>query len=278
MEYDNSVYADFHVHTRFSPCGHPEATIAAMVERAQAKGLAALGFADHVTPHPIPGCGFYDGQQIGVLSEMRAVVGALPNTPSVGAALELLVGVEADYTLAGASCLDTAMLELADHVVCSASHFHLPAAPVPQADTPLAKAALMVRLAREMLGLDGVSIWAHPFDCSAMKPLAPIMAEIDEVTRVELISLANAREVAIEINGGSGKDPAYRTATAPFYALAREMGARFTVTADAHHPDDFERLDSAVRWARALGIPDEAFLTADELRSRYRRKRESSQS
>jgi histidinol phosphatase-like PHP family hydrolase len=273
MGRNNPIYADFHVHTRFSPCGHPDATVAAMVARAQAKRLAALGFADHVTPVSIPGCGFYDGQQIGVLAEMRAVVAALP--PATYDGLELLVGVEADYTLAGVGCLDTAMIELVDHVVCSASHFHLPAAPAPEANTPAAKAALMVRLAREMLLLDGVAIWAHPFDCSVMQPLGPIIAEIGTGVQAELISLANVREVAIEINGGSCQDPAYRTATAGFYGLARELGARFTVTADAHHPDDFERLDSAMNWARTLGLPDEAFLTADELRARHGDKREA---
>jgi histidinol phosphatase-like PHP family hydrolase len=269
------IYLDFHVHTRFSPCGHPDATVAAMVARAQVKGLAAVGFADHVTPSPIAGCSFYDGQQISVLQEMRAAIAALPKAPDERSIPELLVGVEADYTLAGAGCLDRAMVELVDHVVCSASHFHLPAAPVPEADTPGAKAALIVRQAREMLLLDGVTIWAHPFGCSSMVPLTPIMAEIDEVTRAELVALAIEHEVAVEINGGPGEDPAYRKATAAFYGLALEMGARFTVTADAHHPDDFERLDVALRWARTLAIPDEAFLTADELRARHRRKRDA---
>jgi histidinol phosphatase-like PHP family hydrolase len=273
MEHGNPVYADFHVHSCFSPCGRREATIEAMVERARAKGLVALGFADHVTPTPIPGCGFYDGQQIGVLTDMRAVVAGLTGGAGDVSGLELLVGVEADYTLAGAGCLDRAMIELVDHVVCSASHFHLPAAPAPEADTPHAKAALMVRLAQKMLSLDGVSIWAHPFDCSAMRPLQPIIDKIEAAALAELIGLANAREVAIEINGGPGQAPAYRAAMHGFYGLAREMGARFTVTADAHHPDDFQRLDIAVQWARDLGISNEAFLTADELRARHNRKR-----
>ena len=269
------VYADFHVHTRFSPCGHPDATIEAMVARARTKGLAALGFADHVTPRTIPGCGFYDGQQIGVLAEMRKIVAALPGASTDGPGLELFVGVEADYTLAGAGCLDAEMIRLVDHVVCSASHFHLPAAPVPAENTPRAKAHLMVQMAREMLRLDGVTIWAHPFDCSAMRPLAPIMAEIGEATQADLITLANVREIAIEINGGPGKDLAYREATTAFFGLAREMGARFTVTADAHHPDDFQRLDIAVQWAQDLAIPEAAFLTAGELVARHRRKRDA---
>ena len=258
----SDIYADFHVHTCYSPCGHKDATLATMIGRAREKGLAALGFADHVTPTPIPGCGFYDGQQPDVLRRQRSALEAmaLPSDP------EILVGVEADYTLAGADCANAEILGLVDHVICSASHFHLPAAPRPSADTPRARAELMVRMAREMLGVPGVTVWAHPFDCGAMQPLAPIMAEIKVQTQAELIALANTQDVAVEINGGAGQDPAYREATEAFFKLAREMGARFTLTADAHHPDDFARLDLALDWARSMGFRDENFLTASEIR------------
>jgi histidinol phosphatase-like PHP family hydrolase len=261
----NPIYVDFHVHTRFSPCGKRDATLTVMVDRARAKGLAALGFADHVTPTPIPGCGFYDGQQIEVLYAEHGIVNAI----DFPADLTVLVGVEADYTLAGAGCLDAAMLDQAEHVICSASHFHLPTAPQPRADTPEAKADLMVQMAREMLQIPGVSVWAHPFDCSEMRPLAPIMAAIGEARMAELIASANARQVAVEINGGPAATcPAYREATAAFFCLAREMGSRFTITADAHHPDDLDRLDLALDWAREMGFQDEDFLTVDELRER----------
>lgn len=264
-----SIYADFHVHTRFSPCGSREATVEAMIESARARGLSAVGLADHITPRPIPGCSFYDGQQFETLMEVRAAV----ETVRDGAGLEILVGLEADYTLAGEHCLSTEIVDLADHVVCAASHFHLPAAPGPEEPTPRSRAELMVRMARGMLEMPGVTIWAHPFACSSMNPLTPIMAEVPEETLVELIALANAREVAIEFNGGPARLAEYREATTPFFHLALEMEARFTVTADAHHPDDFDRLDLALEWARSLGVPDEAFLTAAEVRDRQQRKR-----
>lgn len=266
------IYSDFHVHTAYSPCGRKEATLEAMIARAREKGLSALGFADHVTPEVVPGCGFYDGQQLDVLRRQRAAIGTLGHHDD----LEILMGVEADYTLAGPGCLTPDLLGLVDHVICAASHFHLPAAPRPAEDTPRARAELMVRMAREMLSVPGVTVWAHPFDCSAMQPLAPIMAEIDIATQAELIALANDREIAVEINGGPGQDLAYREATAAYFGLALEMGARFTVTADAHHPDDFARLDLAMEWAREMGLRDQDFLTAAEVRERFDRKRASS--
>ena len=120
----NPIYADFHVHTHLSPCGKPQATAEAMLRRAQEKGLAALGFADHVTPDRIPGCSFYDRQRPHILADLRAEIAQVID----GTDLEILVGAEADYAIAGPGCLDAAVLAQADHVVCAASHFHLPTA------------------------------------------------------------------------------------------------------------------------------------------------------
>lgn len=262
------IYADFHVHTHISPCGTKYATAQALIQRATEKGFAAIGFADHYTPEPVPGCKFYDPQRIDILTRLREELA----TVQVPDTLDVLVGVEADYTLAGAGCIDDDALRTCDHIIGAASHFHLPAAPAPKEDTPTAKADLIVRMAQEMLVLPGVSVWAHPFDCSSMRPLKPIYDEISDNTLSDLIALANQHQVAIEINGGSGQDPGYRDTTEQFFLLAREMGSRFTLTADAHHPDAFERLDFALDWAIAMGFREHDFLSADEFRARQQKK------
>ena len=263
------AYADYHVHTHLSPCGKAEATAAAMVQRALDKGLAALGFADHYTPTPVPGCSFYAEQRLHIVDALRAELAPVGDTDG----LAVLVGVEADYTLAGERCLDREALCQVDHVVCAASHFHLATAPQPADDSPRGKAMLMLDMARGALGVSGVSIWAHPFDCSRMRPLGPILATVSEDEFGFLIDLANTRQVAIEINGGPGQHADYRQATAPFFRLARDMGARFTTTSDAHHPDDLDRLDLAWSWARELGLRSRDLLTAEELVERQRSKR-----
>jgi histidinol phosphatase-like PHP family hydrolase len=262
------AYADLHVHTHLSPCGKAEATAAAMVRRALDKGLAALGFADHYTPAPVPGCPFYAEQRLHIVGALRAEIEQLDEVRG----LTLLVGVEADFTLAREGCLDREALRQVDHVVCASSHFHLPAAPQPADDSPRSKATLMLDMARAALGVGGISIWAHPFDCSRMRPLRPILATVEEDEFGELIDLANAHQVAIEVNGGPAQYADYRQATAPFYHLARDMGARFTVTSDAHHPDDLDRLDLAWSWARELGLRSTDLLTAEELVERQRSK------
>ena len=256
-----AIYADFHVHTHLSPCGKPQATAAAMLARAREKGLAAIGFADHVTPGPVPGCPFYAEQRPHLLDELRAEIRALDGAPG----LRVLVGVEADYSLAGPACLDDDLRARADHVVVAASHFHLPGAPEPADESARAKADLMLQVAAGALSLPGVQIWAHPFDCSRLRPLGPILETVTDGELAALIELAGERGVAVEINGGPGQEEGYRLAMARFYGLAREMGARFTVTADAHHPDDFARLDLALGWAREMGVTDEELVTAEEL-------------
>jgi histidinol phosphatase-like PHP family hydrolase len=263
------TYADFHVHTRFSPCGKPQATPTAMVWRARDKGLAAIGFADHFTPAPVPGCPFYAGQRLSILGALRSELEQVSDLDG----LDVLVGVEADYTVAGEACLDREALHHADHVVCASSHFHLPSSPQPADDSPQSKASLMLDMARAALGVPGISIWAHPFDCSRMRPLAPILATVREDEFAALIDLANVRQVAIEINGGPAQQAGYRQATATFLQLAHDMGARFTVTSDAHHPDDLDRLDLAWRWAHELGLGRKDLMSAEELLERQRRKR-----
>lgn len=264
------IYVDFHVHTHLSPCGHTEATAAEMFHRAKAKGLFAVGFADHLTPEPVPDCDFYDGQQAPVLNDLQRELKEVG--PIDG--LEVLVGFEADYTVAGQRCVDRDLLVQADHVIGSASHFHLPTAPEPLFDTPGGRAELMLKMVREMLLIPGVSVWAHPFDCSSMRPLAPIIDAMDRMALVGLIQLANANEVAIEINGGSAGDLAYREATSDFFRLAHQLGATFTAASDAHHPDGLDRLDLALEWARSLDIRDCEFLTVLDLLARQTRKRQ----
>ena len=264
----NPTYADFHVHTHLSPCGKPGATAEALIHRARDRGIAAIGFADHLTPHPVPGCDFYKSQRPHLLDELRAEIDHVADRTGI----EILIGVEADYTLAGPGCIDSEILTLVDHVVCAASHFHLPAAPQPADETPRAKAALMLRMAREALVVPGVSIWAHPFDCSRIRPLVPILDAVGEQVMAGLIALANEREIAVEINGGPALHEDYRQAMTPFFKLAREMGARFTITADAHHPDNLERLDLTLDWAREMGLTNADYLTEPELRERQRRR------
>ena len=265
---NREIYADFHVHTHLSPCGKPEATAEAMLHRAGEKGLAAVGFSDHITPAPVPGCAFYDRQRPVLLGELRSEIARVADRPNI----EILVGVEADFTMAGRECLDREMLVGADHVVCAASHFHLPAAPQPKDDGPQTVARLMLRLAREALATHGVSIWAHPFACSQMRPLGPILKYLSVSDLASLIDLALKHDVAIEINGGAARQEEYRQAMSGFMTMALEMEARFTLTADAHHPRDFERFDLAWQWSRELGLPEDRFLSVADLHEKQQRR------
>jgi histidinol phosphatase-like PHP family hydrolase len=262
------IYADFHVHTHLSPCGQPEATAEALIAQAHNKGITTIGFADHITPQPVSDCSFYAQQRPTLLDNLRDEIAHIPNKNG----LNILIGIEADYTLAKQDCLDTALLSQLDHVICAASHFHIPGAPKPASNTPRAKAELMLQMAQESLTVPGISVWAHPFDCSKMRPLAPILATITDQELAQLIEQANTHEIAIEINGGALQSGYYRDAIPHFFELVKEMSARITITADAHHPDDFNRLDLALNWARKMGFRDQDFLTTEELKAQHQKR------
>jgi histidinol phosphatase-like PHP family hydrolase len=91
------------------------------------------------------------------------------------------------------------------------------------------------------------------------------MERVADEELAALISLAQERSVIVEINGGPAQLAEYRRAMARFYGLAREMGARFSVTSDAHHPEELDRLDLALGWAREMGVTDRELLTVEEL-------------
>ena len=45
------VHTDWHIHSRHSPCGKPEATMALIWREARAAGISALGVTDHLNCH-----------------------------------------------------------------------------------------------------------------------------------------------------------------------------------------------------------------------------------
>ena len=95
----NPIYVDLHVHTHFSPCGRPAATAEALIRRAQDKGIVALGFADHITPYPVPGCTFYTGQRSHLIADLRDEIAQVTHTADI----KLLVGIEAKFPVSGVS-------------------------------------------------------------------------------------------------------------------------------------------------------------------------------
>ena len=42
------VHMDWHIHSRHSPCGKPEATLAKIMQEARAAGVSSLGVTDHL--------------------------------------------------------------------------------------------------------------------------------------------------------------------------------------------------------------------------------------
>lgn len=253
--------ADLHMHTSLSPCGGPEATPTVMLRAARELQLSALGFTDHYTPYAVQGCPFYNDQDERVLEALRAELGEAP------AGLDVLIGVEADYTVLGESSVPTSLLSRVDYVVIAASHFQLPATPQPSNRQPRAIAEHALAFSCAAAVMPGVSILAHPFSCSTLLPLPPITDTLSDAELGGLAELARDHQVALEINGGAGTAYAtYKEGVTRFLRIAKETGARFTLCSDAHHPGDLARIHMAADWAREVGLREGDLLSPAELR------------
>jgi len=269
-----SIKVDFHVHTHYSPCGREEATPAAMINNVKKHGFQAIGFSDHVSPDPQLNCSFYDQQRPVIIDSLRRDIVAI--NPQ---GIRVLVGLEADYVIAGTRCLDDETLQRADHVICASSHFHL--TEFPQYSLMLVnlpstiKAKHMVQMATEALFISGISVWAHPFCCRMIyDEFDSMMKGLSDAEIENLVMIANEQEIAIEINGAAAYDIRYRSPVSKFYQIARESGARFTIGSDAHHPDYLlKSWFIAYDWAMEMGFTDNDFLTLDEFLDRQTRKK-----
>ena len=151
----------------------------------------------------------------------------------------MLIGVEADYTVLGESSVPTSLLSRVDYVIIAGSHFNLPATPQPSNRQPRAIAEHTLAFSCAAVVMPGVSILAHPFSNSTLLPLPPIMDTLSDAELGGLAELARDHQVALEINGGAGTAYAtYKEGATRFLRIAKEIGARFTLCSDAHHPGD----------------------------------------
>jgi len=237
-----------------------------MLMTARQRGLRVIGFTDHFAPYLVPGISFYDQQDGRILANLRTELA------DVSTCLEVLIGIEADYTVFGEECVDEATMEQVDYVAVSATHFHL-GVPAPDESDPRRAVEQLLQLAWEAVALPVTTILVHPFDWIGAGSLTTMLETLTDDELAALGQWACEKRVALEINGHSCRKADYRQATARFFRLAHEVGARFTVSSDAHAPEQLAWLDLAVAWAQELGLSEDNFLTANELRAWHQEKR-----
>jgi len=272
------VHMDWHVHSRHSPCGKPEATLAKILREARAAGITSLGVTDHL---------------FGPLTEpairaARAEYDALPEKEG------FLFGIEASclrrHDVAEAARLGAAaniwglqrggaadddltvylpgdlVAEVRPAYVIGGAHGPLGA--------PLERDAVIRQYHRQNVFLachPAVDVVAHPWwwqgaweDADGMYRTLPWFDDFSAIPRSmhdELAAAAKEHSTAIEINAGAVfVNPAYTDGFKHQYleylAYLRDAGVTFSVASDSHHPGYDARLGRIERELDLLGLTE----------------------
>lgn len=241
------IFADYHTHTLYS---HGKGTIESNVEAARRKGLAEVAITDHGPGH------FLYGVSPKGLLRMRDEVDRLNDKYRD---IRILLGVEANIvSVDGTIDLEEDIINSLDILLIG---YHFGALPA---------------------GLkNGYHIHAKNMASRFFKGLGPAVRELNTMALVRAIerypvkiithpgakadidtaALAKAaarKGVALEINAS------HRYMTVEYVRIAKEHGASFVVSSDAHRPDRVGEFGNALNVALKAGITSDDIINADE--------------
>ncbi len=234
---------DFHVHTRYSLCGHPEATPEAMVRSAHAAGLEAVGISDHIVG-PV---NFHQPQLV-----QEQVPEALGST-------RVYVGCEAEMHSPTEASISPQFAEGLDFVVVSASHLHNIEPGLLHSLGLREMADFMLDLTRGALETGFADVIAHPFHAPMCPfPFARLVEALDDDELTRLANAAAEKGIALECNPRFVRDAPDHAAL--LFGRFPEAGCKLSIGSDAHHPD---HVGCRGHWyateqeLRAVGVTEE---------------------
>ncbi len=218
---------DIHSHTEWSD---GKATMLEMARGAQAMGYKYLGITDH-SPRITVVHGL-DAERLLAQSKQMAEVQRQVED------VTLLQGIEVDILEDGALDLPDAVLEILDVVIAS-PHVKLRQEP----------SAMTERMMRAVSN-PHVDVIGHP---TGRRPGSREGATYDFEA---VFKEAAKNNVLLEIDC----DPARMDLSPEMARMARDLGCRFVMDADAHAPAEFAYVPMAMWMARRAGIPEERIL------------------
>jgi histidinol phosphatase-like PHP family hydrolase len=220
---------DLHIHTQLSPCSRDaRQTPEAILSYGITAGMKLLNLADHCWP------------------DTRAAVLPRPENLPEGKHCFLLHGAEVDMDMNDNLSASIAEIEALDFAVIAFSHLHLKNYCVPKdfpEDAETHKKRFLERV-HHLLSLDlpfHKTGLAH-FTCELLCTAEPYRC-LDLISDAELIDIftkVRDRGMGVELNmnplryQGAVLDTMLR----PF-RIAKNLGCKFYMASDAHHPDDF---------------------------------------
>ena len=279
------VHMDWHVHSRHSPCGKPEATLARILKEARAAGITSLGVTDHLD---------------GWLSEpriraARAEYDALPDKEGLLFGVEVSClrrydAKEAERLGAAASIWgyqkggradDDLTVYMPEPLIADVQPAHVIGGAHSPLGAPLEREAVIRQYHRQNVFLachPAVDVVAHPWwwqgaweDADGMYSSLPWFDDFSAVPRSmhdELAAAATEHGTAIEINAGAiFVNPAYtdrfKQQYLEYLAYLKDAGVTFSVASDSHHPGYDPRLGRIERELDALGLTEDQLWRPD---------------
>ena len=220
---------DLHIHTQLSPCSRdPRQTPEAILAYGITAGMKLLNLADHCWPYT------------------REAVLAVPEFLPQGKHCALLHGAEVDMDMNDNLSASIEEIEKMDFAVIAVNHLHLKNYCVPNdlpEDAETHKKRFSERV-HHLLSLDlpfhktGIAHFSDSLMCTA-DPFR-CMDLFSDAELIDIFTKIRDRGMGVELNlnpgrfHGSELDCVLR----PFF-IAKNLGCKFYMASDAHHPDDF---------------------------------------
>jgi histidinol phosphatase-like PHP family hydrolase len=279
------VHTDWHVHSRHSPCGKPEATMALIWREAQAAGILALGVTDHLNCHLNESAlraarqeydaltgkgGFLFGLEVCCLRRYD-----LDEAERLGAAASIWGPQQ------GGPAGDELTLYLPERLMADLRPAYLIGGVHSPLGAALDRESVIRQYHRQYVFLachPAVDVVAHPWwwqgawlDSQGMYSSLPWFDDLSAVPSSmhdELAAASREHSTAIEINAGAifanAKYPdRFKDQYLEYLAYLKDAGVTFAVGSDSHHAGYDRRLRLIEPQLDALGLTEEQLWRPD---------------
>lgn len=249
------ITRDYHIHTKYSWCGHPSNTPHSILDKLTNLSYASVGFSDHLHPKTDRRIFQLVKEQVRIWNEGRF--------PS----LQVLIGCEADVLDKDLLTLDPCFAATLDYVLLAPNHYHLSWVKKPPCGTASREQCLNHLLTTHLSAVCPLAdIIAHPFSYGCPR-MAELSEYIDSDILLPFIQRAKANKVAVEISPTTVQNE-HRDFMYRFYVMCLENGVLLCPGSDAHCLEDVGRMQSVMLFLDQLGAGSEDLLELSDLNER----------
>lgn len=246
---------DYHIHSQLSLCSKdPEQTPLRMLEYASENGLKKLCLTDHFWDDTVKGASdWYTPQNFNHISKV------LPLPEKDG--IEFCFGCETDLDKNLTLGISKSTIEKFDFVIIPTTHLHMKNFTIGENATDKERSDAFIHRLEGVLNMDlpfrkiGIAHLA----CGLIVPggeIERVLRHISDDDLQILFKKAAARGVGIEINYDDFKFDKKTTDTIEqilrIFGIAKDMGCKFYLGSDAHHPDTFAKTHAVFEKAIEL--------------------------